>query len=309
MKKIKYPNEIKHIIDYKPPEINWAYQKIISFSQFSIFKTCSLRWDLQYRKKNKVFDENIHNIFGTAIHETIQYYLKEMYEVSIASADKLDLLYFFENTYRELYKQKYKKNKNKHFSTPDEMREFYEDGVNILEFFKKHKTKYFSKKGYYLIGCEVPIHIEIEKNVICQGSLDVVLYHEPTNKHIIYDIKTSTKGWSDYEKKDEIKPNQIVLYKKWYSQLYNIPQDDIEVKYLILRRKLPDIEYPVGRLQEFVPSSGKIKMSKISNTFEAFINECFVKSPEIYPSPSKSNCRFCPFKNNKELCKYAYEQE
>ena len=37
------------------------------------------------------------------------------------------------------------------------------------------------------------------------GYLDIVMYHEPTNTFKIIDIKTSTKGWGSYAKKDESK--------------------------------------------------------------------------------------------------------
>ena len=39
------------------------------------------------------------------------------------------------------------------------MREFFEDGIAILEWFKKKRSRYFSKKGTYLVGCEVPLVI------------------------------------------------------------------------------------------------------------------------------------------------------
>ncbi len=42
-------------------------------------------------------------------------------------------------------------------------------------------------------------------------------------------IKTSTRGWGDKEKKDETKQFQLVLYKKYYSQQFNIPEDNIDV--------------------------------------------------------------------------------
>ena len=305
-KKNKIPNEIKHIVEYQAPEIDWRYQKLISYSQFSIYKTCSWRWHLQYREKHKVFTDNIHNIFGTAIHEAIQHYLTVMYKVSTAAADREDIVGMFENRYRELYKEKYKKNNNKHLSTAQEMREFYEDGVDILEYFKKNKTKYFSKRGYHLVGCEVPIHIipnQDLNHVIYQGHLDVVLYHEPTQTHEIIDIKTSTRGWSDYEKKDELKPSQVVLYKKYYSQQYKVPEDKISVVYFILKRKIPsESKYTISRIQEFKPSSGKIKMGKVSQSFNSFIEECFGKEIAPQPNPSASNCRFCPFSKDTKLC-------
>jgi hypothetical protein len=305
-KKNKVPSEIKHIVEYHAPEIDWRYQKLISYSQFSIYKTCPLRWYLQYKEKHKVFTDNIHNVFGTAIHEAIQHYLTVMYNVSTAAADREDIIGMFENRYRELYKEKYKKNNNKHFSSAEEMGEFYEDGVNILDYFKKNKTKYFSKRGYHLVGCEVPIHIIPDPSidfVIYQGHLDIVLYHEPTQTHEIIDIKTSTRGWSDYEKKDELKPSQVVLYKKYYSEQYKVPEDKISVKYFILKRKLPvDPKFHISRIQEFSPSSGKIKMKKVSQSFSSFIKECFHQEPSPDPKPSPSNCRFCPFSKNTKLC-------
>jgi hypothetical protein len=54
------------------------------------------------------------------------------------------------------YQKQYKSNKNEHFSSAEEMREFFEDGIAILEWFKKKRSKYFTKKGTYLVGCEIP---------------------------------------------------------------------------------------------------------------------------------------------------------
>ena len=50
-------------------------------------------------------------------------------------------------------------------------------------------------------------------NVLFQGYLDVVLYHEPTNKFRIIDIKTSRQGWSKYQKSDQNKQLQLTAYK------------------------------------------------------------------------------------------------
>ena len=66
-------------------------------------------------------------------------------------------------------------------------------GVEIIRTFAKKRNQYFSKRGWYLVGCEVPIMITPNKrynNVIYQGYLDVVMYHEPTNTFKIIDIKT-----------------------------------------------------------------------------------------------------------------------
>ena len=141
-----------------------------------------------------------------------------MYEKSGAAADRENIEELLEEKIREEYLTQYKKNNNQHFSSSEEIREFYDDGVQILRYFKKHKGKYFSKKGWFLVGCEIPISImpnNAYKNVIYNGFLDVVMYHEPTDTFQIIDIKTSTKGWNKYAKKDEEKHFQLVLYKKF----------------------------------------------------------------------------------------------
>ena len=48
----------------------------------------------------------------------------------------------FEERFREAYSKEYKNNKNIHFSSSEEMREFFDDGIAILEFIKKLTTRY-----------------------------------------------------------------------------------------------------------------------------------------------------------------------
>jgi hypothetical protein len=233
-----------------------------------------------------------------------------MYTTSTAEADRLDIDEYFHNCFVETYKKDYESNNKKHFSTPDQMREFHDDGLMIIDFFKKRKGEYFSKKGWHLVGCEIPILIhphERLKNVIFKGFIDLVMYCENTNKFVIYDIKTSTAGWRDYQKKDETKIAQILLYKHFFSKQFNVPIEDIDVEFFILKRKLPENnEFYIKPIQQFVPASGKGKVTKAVKMIEDFINECFdeqgLVNKQYEPTPSKYSCLYCPFKNNKELC-------
>ena len=283
----------------------------------SIFRGCPYRWKLQYKDKIKRFSSSIHTVFGTAIHEVIQHYLDIMYETSGAEADRIDLEELFQEKFIGEYNKQYKSNKSEHFSSAEEMREFFEDGIGILNWFKKKKSGYFSKKGTYLVGCEIPIVIAPNKmlnNVLYMGYLDVVTYHEPTNTFKIIDIKTSTRGWRDQDKKNEDKQFQLLLYKKFFSEQYNVPLDNIEIEFFIVKRKILDWDdeklrspHQAYRVQTFTPPSGKIKINRAKNAINDFINECFNSSGEIkdidYPkSPSKWNCNFCPYGEDKELC-------
>jgi len=307
----KIPNIVKEIRKNPPQEINYAYQQHVSYSQMSLFRQCPHRWKLQYKDKIKVFTSSIHTVFGTAIHEVMQQYLSIMYEESKVKANDINLEELFQEKFINEYQKQYKSNKKSHFSSAEEMREFFEDGIAILKFFKKNVSKYFSKRGTYLVGCEVPIITPPNKmytNVLYQGFLDVVLYNENTEEFEIIDIKTSTRGWDDRMKKNEDKQFQLILYKQFFSDLYGVPLDKIDIKFFIVKRKIWEkSDWPQTRIQEFVPASGKVKLNRANNAIKDFVDEVFNSNGEIknleYPKQvSKWNCTFCPFKEDQKYC-------
>lgn len=314
----KIPKIIKEIRNNPPTPVNYAYQKNISYSQMSIFRGCPHRWKLQYKDKIKRFTSSIHTVFGTAIHEVLQHYLDVAYDKSFAVADReIDMEEFFQEKFIGEYRNQYKKNKDQHFSSAEEMREFFDDGMGILNWFKKKRSRYFSKRGWHLVGCEIPLVIAPNKmynNILYAGFLDVVMYHEETKTFKIIDIKTSTRGWRDQDKKNEDKQYQLLLYKQYFSEQYGIPLDKIEIEFFIVKRKVMDWDdekimspHQAYRVQQFSPPSGKIKLGRAKKAINNFINECFNSNGDIkdieYPkSPSKWNCNFCPYKEDKENC-------
>ena len=311
MKK-KLPSILKEIKTKVLPEIDYATQKSISYSQMSMFNECPKKWSLQYREGHKQFTSSIHTVFGTALHEVLQAYLTTMYEKSGAEADRLNTYEMLEDALREEYKKQYKANNNQHFSAPEELREFFEDGIEIIREFAKDRGKYFSKRGWYLVGCEVPIILTPNsklQNIMFQGFLDVVLYHEPTNTFKIIDIKTSRQGWSKKEKSNEQKQFQLILYKKYYSELYNVPIENVEVEFMIVKRKIFESEqFTIKRVQLFKPSSGKVKLNKATKSIEEFIEQAFdrngYKQVEHQPKVN-DNCKWCPF-HKTHLCSATY---
>jgi hypothetical protein len=309
MKKI--PSIIKKIQDFKPVAVDYAFQKSISYSQLSMFLSCPKKWALQYRDGHKMPSFSINMTFGTALHETLQNYLSVMYNESGVKADAINIEEYFEERFRENYAKGYKDNKNVHFSSPKEMREFYEDGIAILDFIKKKRGDYFSIKEWHLVGIEVPIIMAPNKshnNVLFNGFIDLVLFHEPTEKFVIYDIKTSGRGWSDKEKKDEVKQFQILLYKQYFSEQFGVDIENIDVEFFIVKRKIwEESEYPQKRVQQFVPANGKTKVKKAKVALDTFVDEVFnldgsYKSTDFQATPSKSSCLYCQYKSKKEFC-------
>ena len=298
----KIPQIVKYIQDNPPQPINYAFEKNISFSQASLYWQCPKRWALNYRDGHKIFEQSIHMTFGTAMHETLQMYLDVMYAESGAAADRLDLINDFEERLRNEYKKGYKSNNNQHYSKPKQLKEFYDDGVEIINFFKKNRSKYFSKRGWHLVGCEIPIIIPPNpylSNVKYLGYLDIVMYHEPTNTFKIIDIKTSTSGWNQKAKKDKVKQYQLVLYKKYFAEQYNVDINTIEIEFFILRRKVwesPD--FPIKRVQLFEPPSGKTSVNKASKMINEFLDDCFNREGHVtkeMPETPNDNCKWCPY--------------
>jgi hypothetical protein len=293
--------------NYQPKEVDYRYQSTVSYSQYSMWRRCPHQWELAYLKGLSPYTASIHTIFGTAVHETMQHYLKIMYEQSGAAADREDIVALFNERFKSIYKSEFEKTKQ-HFSNPDEMREFYEDGVNILEWFKKHRSQFFTTRNVVLLGIEIPLMVGLSKNLFLKGYIDFILYDKDLDKIYIYDIKTSRSGWNDKAKKDDIKLAQILLYKEYFAKQYNIDIDKIEVEFFILKRKIWENDsFTIPYISSFKPPSGKIKRKQAADKFNTFLTECFDNEGKMINKDhpkivSKESCTYCPFNNNKELC-------
>jgi len=276
----------------------------ISYSQLSLYNECPKHWQLNYINKVSVFRPSIHLVFGSAMHTTLQTYLDTMYNSTIKNADSLDLPnILYESLGEEFLKSKAEHDKNP--CTKSELKEFYQDGLNIIDFFKKHRNKYFSK-NWELLGCEIPLDVELKNGIRFIGYMDVVLRHIPTNRIKIIDIKTSSWGWNKYQKADKNKTSQLLLYKQFFSEQENYKLDNIDIEYFIVKRKLyPNADFPQKKIQTFAPAHGKVSMNRVTNSLHNFLNNGFDENSEFkvnqIATPSKSSCKWCEF-NQTEYC-------
>ena len=273
----------------------------ISYSQLSMYNECPLRWKLNYVDRLSLSESNIYLIFGTAMHEVLQTYLEVMYNDTAKNADFLNLEEMLRDKLIEQFKIAEEED-GKPPCTKEEIGEFFQDGVEIIKFIKTKRNQYFQKRDYELIGCEVPIEYDLEKNIRIVGYLDIVLRHKPTDTITIIDIKTSTRGWNKYMKADKNKTQQLLLYKQFYSKQYNHPVERIEVEYFIVKRKLwENTDFPQKRVQKFVPASGKPSMNKVLNGLNLFLENAFndtgeYRTDKIFALPSKKACKFCEYR-------------
>jgi hypothetical protein len=310
MAKKKLPEPVKLIQEYTSLELKNDSQKSISYSQFSQFSTCKHQWYLKYVKKLGSSPPSIYTTFGTALHETIQEWLSRVYNRAVKEKVEVSLAQELLNKMKEVYKKE-RQVIGEEFSTSEELQEFWQDGVEILNYLERKRSGYFPIKNTYLVGVEIPILQNLKTNIYFKGFIDLVFYNSVVDKYLLVDIKTSTRGWSKYQKQDETKLSQLILYKEFFSRQFNVDIDKIDIQYFIVKRKVPDDPEFANmgrRVQEFTPPSGKIKRGKVLSQIEFFVKEAFTEEGEYRnkdyePSPSKHTCMFCPFKEDKHLCK------
>lgn len=283
----------------------------ISYSQYSLWANCPHAWKLKYVDGHRFDDSTIHTIFGTAMHEVIQEWLDILYNKSETFASSLDLSDNLKVKLMNLFKESTKEdaNGNKIFlCDKKDLTDFYTQGCLILDYILQNRKKIFPTQATKLFGIEHEISFEVKKNVFFTGFVDVITHNTATDKYTIYDLKTSKSGWSEYQKSDPIKLQQVLLYKKFLSETLNIPPDNISTEYIILKRIVPESSrFPIPRVSKFVPANGKPSVRKAWDAIEMFINECFddaglYKTDTIKTNPSKSSCRFCVYRNKKDLC-------
>lgn len=296
----KAPKKVREVQEYKLKQEAGA--KNISFSQLSMYLNCPKCWERAYVRKEYVYNPSIHATFGTAFHNTLQNWLSVLYNDSVKAANEVDLAKELENNLRKTYlaeRSRYKTD----FADSATLGEFYQDGVAILDYIVKHRKAIFpSTKTTWLVGCEIPIYTKLQEKFYFKGFIDVLTYDEQFDKWKIWDIKTSTRGWKD-EKLDFVKTSQILLYKEFLSKQFDIPIENIEAEYLIVKRKIiEDAEYAAmrKRVQEFVPHDGPRVHKKVVNQVTQFLTETLDSEGNYidkdYPkSPSTKNCTWCVY--------------
>ena len=241
------------------------------------------------------------------MHETIQHWLQVVYEDSVKAGNEIDFTDMLKTKLMTNYKQSITEGQS-HYSTPQELAEFYNDGILILDYLRKKRTTYFSTKGIKLVGIEIPLEIPMKNNVLFVGFIDLVMFDEVNKRVKIYDIKTSTMGWNKYQKADIGKTAQLILYKEFYAKQFGVDVEDVDVEYIILRRKINEnLEFAPKRIQTFSPASGKPTRNKIAKLFNEFIESCFTAEGEYrldthHVASKQKLCKYCPYDTDETRC-------
>lgn len=88
---------------------------------------------------------NINTMFGTAVHETLQTYLQVMYNSTLKQANSYDIKQFFKQRILQNYK-KTRQQLGRQFTTPQIISSYFKTGIDIIQYFKSHRLKYFKAR-------------------------------------------------------------------------------------------------------------------------------------------------------------------
>ena len=276
----------------------------ISWSQYSMWKRCPQWWDFIYRQKLGIDDQSIHTLFGTAIHATIQRWLVEMVYggKSIIYAKSVDL----SDVFREDFIKECQPWVDKQIFVREEIEEFYQHGVDILSYIQENVTKLFPTKNTELFAIEYRVAVPLGPGMEYIGYIDIVTRDMVYNEWTLYDLKSSTRGWNQWQKKDKNKTDQLLVYKKLFAEEQKIPFELVDVEYVILKRTLPDYsDWPSNRVTKFSPAQGITSLKRVWKSFSEFLS--LAHHPEtgerigdhVVATPSDSACKFCPCQ---EIC-------
>lgn len=296
----------------------------VSYSQYLSYTTCPFKYALRYihRKEPELLPgdqvEIINLIFGTAMHNTVQ----EWIEYRFNDFNK-SIHYDFSSILLEQMQTEFKNNivllegGHKIYPTSKEsLMEYYADGVQILNHVYDHADEFFPLEGHKLVGIEIPVNKKIKGILEFIGFLDVVLYDDVNEVYKIIDLKTSTSGWNDWAKSDTSKTYQLLLYKAFYADLFDVEPKQIVPEFIILKRKITeDSPWKIKRLSRFTPSHGKISMKRALDSWNEFVDACFdddgyrIEDREYVALPSPSNCKFCEYRLDKKLCPVSFDTD
>ena len=300
-KKLKDP--VKKVWESKIKQ-SPSKNKHVSYSSISTYAKCPKLWEMQYLRNQVPFTQNIYTCFGTAMHETIQEWLTVMYHDSVKNANNINLDKLLYTNLVKSYKQGRAMMKGEHFSTADQLQEFWLDGKHILNFLSKKRAAYFSTKSMMLAGVETLLYQEIKPGVMFKGLVDLVFYHPNNESWTIIDIKTSTTGWRDKQKKNPNLTAQVILYKEFFAKQFGVDKDKINVEFFIVKRRVPaEAEFAImqRRVQEFRPNAGPRKTKQVITQMNNFIADVINEEGEYIDKEYKctnplGKCEHCsPF--------------
>ena len=253
-------------------------KKRISYSEFKIWNDCSFKHKLTYIDNLSKFKGNEHTAFGKAVHSVCE---------NLVVDKNTDTKQEFKNNFREELKRLRKNGDPLDKALVVEM---LTQSENIFDKILPILQSYFG--NYTIFSIEELIFEDIEyfdTDFKFKGFIDLVIKTDDGKYHII-DWKTCSWGWRAQKKSDPMVVYQLSLYKKFFSDKHNIPFDNIETHFVLLKRTAKK-----DNVEIFKVSNKQRRVSNALQSLEIAITN--IKAKNFIKN--KLSCKYCEFKNTK----------
>ena len=253
--------------------------KHISYSEWKNWSICPYYHKLTYIDKVKQFQGNIHTAFGKALHTLCEETLTktEQYKSSEKIITLLKKEFVKELKALPVEEQQ---RANNDFN----LREWMDKGIEIIPDLYRTLVDKFGKLGedWHVLAAEEKLYEPISEFTDAEkkfkGFIDLVVMSNKDKKVHLIDWKTCSWGWKREKKSDTTLAYQLVFYKHFYAQKYDVEPKDLECHFVLLKRTAKP-----GSKVEFVRVTAAKKrtqdaMKTLTTALYNITNERYIKN-------------------------------
>jgi hypothetical protein len=173
-------------------------------------------------------------------------------------------------------------------------------GIEIIPDLYRSLVEKFGKLGedWHVLAAEEFLYqpitefTEAEKNF--KGFIDLVVHSKKDEKVHLIDWKTCSWGWRREKKSDKVMAYQLVLYKHFYSQKYDVDPKDIDCHFVLLKRTAKP-----GKKVEFVRITAAKK--RTTDALKSLTTALYNITKERYIK-NRNSCTSC--KHRPGVCEF-----
>ena len=193
----------------------------ISYSELKNWHHCPFYHKLVNIEKLKVFEGNEYTAFGTALHSVCEDLLTD--EVDIPKPE------LFNQKFRDEIKKLKSEEINKKLIV-----DMFAQGGKLSEQVLPSLESYFDDCEVFMAEEKLYEPISGTDDYLFKGYVDLIII-EGDNYHII-DWKTCSWGWDSRKRSDKMILYQLILYKHFFCQKYDISPDMVHTHFGLLKR-------------------------------------------------------------------------
>jgi hypothetical protein len=193
----------------------------ISYSSLNDFQYCPRFFELMNIKRVIKRQNSIETIFGNLVHKEVQRHLSTKFHWQHYAN-------YFEKVWSRFVRM---------YKLDTKVLEYGPIASKVLQLIQPFFETHFP--GYKVLHIEYKIKQATSYPQLFKGYIDIVI-QTLDGKIVIIDFKTATSITKFEKYQDQVKENQLLLYKNYYSELNDVPMESISTYFMVFEKKLSE---------------------------------------------------------------------